>query len=115
MKAVQVVLHSYVKSRRDGALFLVAADMEVAVGPAVGQPVNQPRVSMKAKDNVLVFREERVIIRFAQPVPVLGLWLQFHQIYDIDHPDFQIGQMLAQNGNSGQNLKRRSISATCLL
>ena len=40
VEPVQVVLHPHVKSRRDGALFLVAPDVEVAVGPAVGQPVD---------------------------------------------------------------------------
>ncbi|SPF44937.1 hypothetical protein SBF1_3160006 [Candidatus Desulfosporosinus infrequens] len=45
--------------------------MQVAVGPVVGQPVYQPGVSMKAKDNGLVFREEQVVINFAQPMWML--------------------------------------------
>ena len=72
VEPVQVVLHPHVKGRRDRALFLVAPDVQVAVGPAVGQPVDQPGVSMKAKDDVLVFREERIVIRVAQPVRVLA-------------------------------------------
>ena len=57
VEAVQVILNPHVEGRRDGALFLVAADVQVAVGPAVGQAVDQPRVSMEAKDDVLVFGE----------------------------------------------------------
>ena len=111
VEAVQVVLHPHVEGRRDRALFLVAPDVEVAVGPAVGQPVDQPGVSVEAKDDVLVFGEQRIVIRFAQPVRVLALRLQLHQIDDIDHPDLQIGQMLAQNGNGGQNLQRGRVAA----
>ena len=43
---------------------------------------------------------------------MLALRLQLHQIDDIDYPDFQIGKMLAQNGNSGQNLERGRVPAT---
>ena len=111
MEPVQVVLHPHVEGRRDRALFLVAPDVEVAVGPAVGQPVDQPGVAMKAKDDVLVFGEERIVIRVAQPVRVLAAGLQLHQIDDIDHPDLQIGQMLAKNGNGGQNLQRGRVAA----
>ena len=68
MKPVQVVLYPHVEGRCNRALFLVAPDVQVAVGPAVGQPVDQPGVSMKAKDDVLVFREERIVIRVAQPM-----------------------------------------------
>jgi hypothetical protein len=39
VEPVQVVLHPDVESCRNGAFFLVTADVEVAVGPAVGQPV----------------------------------------------------------------------------
>ena len=73
MEPVQIVLHSHVKGRCDRALFLVASDVQVAIGPAVGQPVDQPWISMKAKDDVFVFGEKRVVIRFAQSVRVLAL------------------------------------------
>ena len=73
VEPVQVVLHPHVEGRRDGALFLVAPDVQVAVGPAVGQPVDQPWVSMEAKDDVLVFGEKRIVIRVAQSVRVLAL------------------------------------------
>ena len=65
MKAIQIILDSYVKSRRNRPLFFIASDVEVAIGPAIRQPVDEPGVSMKAKDDVFVFREERIVIRFA--------------------------------------------------
>jgi hypothetical protein len=40
VETVHLVLHPYIKGRRDGALFLVATDVKVVVGPAVGQPVD---------------------------------------------------------------------------
>ena len=73
MEPVQVVLHPHVKGRRDRALFLVAPDVQVAVGPAVGQPVDQPGVAMEAKDDVLVFGEKRIVIRITQSVRVLAV------------------------------------------
>ena len=63
VEAVQVVHDRHVEGRRDRALFLVAPDVQVAVGPAVGQPVDQPGVSVEGEDDVLVFREERIVIR----------------------------------------------------
>src|ERR1019366_3160330 len=42
VEPVQVVLHPHVKGRRDGALFLVATDVQVAVGTGVGEAVDQP-------------------------------------------------------------------------
>src|SRR5664279_5786579 len=71
MEPVQVVLHSHVKGRRDGALFLVAPHVQVAVGPAVGQAVDKPGVSMEAKHDVFIFGEKRIVIRLAQSVRVL--------------------------------------------
>ena len=40
VEPVQLVLHPHVERRRDRALFLVAPDVQVAVGSAVGQPVD---------------------------------------------------------------------------
>ncbi len=52
--------------------------------------MDQPRVSMKAEDDVLIFGEKRILIRVAQPVRVLALRLQLHQIDDVDYPNLQI-------------------------
>ena len=96
MKPVQVVLHPHVKGRRDRALFLVTPDVEVAVGPAIGQPMHERGISVEAEDDMLIFGEKRIVIGFVQAVRVLARGLQPHQIDDIDHPYFQIWQMLGE-------------------
>ena len=80
------------------------------VRAAVGQPVDQPRVSMEGEDDRLVLGEELVEIHVAQPVRVLGLRLQLHEVDDIDHSDFQLGQMLAQNGDGGERFQRGHVA-----
>ena len=58
MKPVEVVLNPHVEGCCDGALLLVAAHVEFAVGPSVGQAMDQPWVSMETKDDVLIDSEE---------------------------------------------------------
>ena len=53
VEPVQLVLYPNVKSRRDRALFHIAPDVQVAVGSAVGQPVDQPGVAVEAEDDML--------------------------------------------------------------
>jgi hypothetical protein len=59
---------------------------------------------MKAEDDVLVLGEERVVILIGEPVGMLGAGLKFHQINDVDHTDFKIGQMFAKDRNGSQDL-----------
>ena len=40
METVKVVLHPHVEGRRDCAFFLIAANMQVVVGAAIGQTMN---------------------------------------------------------------------------
>ena len=55
MEAVQIVQHRRVERRSNGALFLVAADVDVVVvSTAVNQPMDQPRVGMEGEDDRLV-------------------------------------------------------------
>ena len=72
VEAIQLILHPYVKRRRDGTLFLVTPHVEIAIGATVGQPVNKPWVPVEAKYDVLVFGEERIVIRFTQSVRMLA-------------------------------------------
>jgi len=65
---------------------------------------------MKAEDDVLVLGEERVVILIGEPVRMLGAGLKFHQISDVDHSNFKIGQIFADDRNSSQDLKRGRIS-----
>jgi hypothetical protein len=43
---------------RDRALLFIAANVQVAISAPVDQAVNQPRLAMKAEDDVLVLREQ---------------------------------------------------------
>ena len=43
---------------------------------------------------------------------VLGVRLQLGEIDDVDHTDFQVGQMLSQNRNSGERLQRGHVADT---
>ena len=59
----------------------------------------------------LSLREERIVIGIAQAVRALGVGLELHQVDDIDHPDFQLGKVLTENGNGGQDLQGGDIAA----
>jgi hypothetical protein len=41
---------------------------------------------------------------------VFALRLELHEVDDVDHPDFQVGQMLAHDGNSGERLQRGHVA-----
>jgi hypothetical protein len=58
MKPVELVLHPNVECRRDCAFFLVSPNVQVPIGSAIGQPMDQPGVAMKAEDDLLVPGEE---------------------------------------------------------
>ena len=111
VEAIQVVQHRHVEGRGDGALFLVTADVKVAVvGAAVGEPVDQPRVAMEGEDHRPVLGEELVEVHVAQAMGMLDLRLQLHQVDDVHHADFQVGQMLAQDGDGGERLQCRHVA-----
>ena len=61
VEAVEIVQHDHVEGRRGGALFLVPANVQVAVvRAAVGEPVDQPGIAVEGEDDRLVRGEERV-------------------------------------------------------
>ena len=84
MEAAQLVLHPHVKGRRDRPPFIAISDVQSAAVTAADQAVNHPRVSMNAKDNVFIIREERVVILVGQPLRVLRARPQLHETDDID-------------------------------
>ena len=62
MKTVNIILYSQIKRRCNGAFFFVTTYMQVAVRSAIGKTMYQPGVTMKIKNDVLVFGEYRIII-----------------------------------------------------
>jgi hypothetical protein len=94
--AVEVVEHHHVKRRRGGALLLVSAHVDVAVvGAAVGEAVDQRRIAVVGEDHRLAGGEQRVELAIGQAVWMLDLGLEAHEVDDVDHPDGQVGKILA--------------------
>jgi len=61
VKAVEVVHHRHIERRAGCTFFFVASNMQVVVVvTAIGQPVNQPRVSVICKDDRLVGGEQGI-------------------------------------------------------
>ena len=88
VKAIQIVLHPHVEGGGDRAFLLIAAHVQVAVGAAVGQPMDKPGISMEAKDDRLIRGEEGIVVGLAEPMGMFGAGLQTHQVDDVDHPGF---------------------------
>jgi hypothetical protein len=38
--------------------------------------------------------------------------LQLHEVHDVDHADFEVGQMLAHDRDGGERLQRGHVAAT---
>jgi len=66
---------------------------------------------MEGEDDRLVPGEELVEVRVAQPMRVLGLRLQLHEVDDVDHADFQLRQMAAHNRDGGERFERGHVAA----
>ena len=89
MKTIEIVQHRHVERRGDRAFFLVAADVDVVmISAAISQPVDQPRIRMKRKNDRFIFREQRIKIHVTQAVRMFALWLQSHEVNNIDDADF---------------------------
>lgn len=59
------------------------------INAAIGQPMNEQRISVIGKDDRLVGREEDVELFVAQAMRVLVLRLELHDIHDVNHPGFR--------------------------
>ena len=97
VKPIEVVQYDHVERGGRRAFLLVAADMQVVmIGAAIGQAMDEPRVSVIREDDRFVGREEHVKLLVAQPARVLPLRLEFHEIHDVDHPDLQGREVVPQ-------------------
>ena len=82
------------------------------VGAAISEPMNQPGITVIGEDDRFVRREEHVEILVGQTVRVFAPRLEFHQIHHVDHPDFQFGEKLPQQLDSGQGFEGRHVATT---
>ena len=61
VKPIHIVQHRHVERCGDGALFLVAANVQIqVVPPAVRQPMNEPRVAVVREDDRRIRCKQRV-------------------------------------------------------
>lgn len=111
VKAVHIIKDNHVKRRGGGAFLLVTAHMKVfVIGPAVGETMNEPGITVEREDDRFILGEKSVEISVAQAVGMLGLGLEGHEIDDIDDSDFDGGEMVAEPVHSGEGFEGGNIS-----
>ena len=101
IEPVDLVADGELQRRVDIALFLVAADVEVAVvGAPVGKLVDEPGIAVEVEDDRLVEGEEAVEVPVGEAVGVLGLRLKREKVDHVDEAEPEIGDVLPQAGPS---------------
>ncbi|GCB44069.1 hypothetical protein SNL152K_1354 [Streptomyces sp. NL15-2K] len=109
--AVQVVADHHVERRGGRTDLLVAAHVQVGVaGPAVGQAVDEPRVTVVGEDHRLVGGEQGVMLRVGHAMRVLLGGQQPRQVDDVDDSHGQLRQVAAQQLGGGQDLLGRDVA-----
>ncbi len=66
---------------------------------------------MESEEDGLIFGEQEVIVLVRQAVGVLAVRLQAHQVHHVHHPDLQIGEVVAEDGDGGQGLQGGGLPA----
>src|SRR5512146_139199 len=111
VEAVGLVFDRQLERRVDAAEFLVAAHVQVdVIGPAVGELVNQPRVSVKIEDDRLVDGEQAVEIAVGEAVRMFGARLKLEQVHDVDETQLKIRELLAQYRDRGERFDGRDVA-----
>src|SRR5271169_3713305 len=94
-EAVGLVVDRELHWRIDVAFFLVAAHVQVlVVGAPVGQPVDQPRVSVKIEDDRFISGEQGVKVLVRKSVRMLRAGLEFEKVDHVNEPDLDVGEFL---------------------
>src|SRR5438034_9081625 len=82
---INVVLDGQLQRSVDIALFLVTADVHIAViRAAVSQTMDEPRISVEIKDDGFVDGEKRIKILVTQPVRMFRARLQYKKVDYVD-------------------------------
>src|SRR6266702_1480401 len=109
--AVELVEHDHVERRRRGAFFDEAADMQAGmVGAVISQAMDQGGIAVIGENHGLVAREQAVEVAMADPMRMLLLRLQRHEVNDIHDADLQIRQRFAQQIDGREGLQRRHVA-----
>ena len=84
-------------------MLLVAAHMNVVLArPAVSEAMDQTRIAVEVEDHRLVRGEKRFEVAVGETVRMLGIRHQFVQVDHVHEPDFDVGQMVTEQGDSRQ-------------
>jgi len=94
----------------DIALLFVAAHMQILVFAAVGQAVDEPRITVEVENDGLVGGEQRIEIRIRQTVRMLAARLHLEKVHHVDETDLQIGKLLAEQYRCGEGFLRRDVA-----
>ena len=97
--------------RGGGAFLLVAADVQVVRGCGAGRSGGGSATGSRGRRrHRLVRGEQGVEVAVGQPVRVLGVRLQAHQVDDVDDPDLQVRQVGAEQVGGGERLQGRDVA-----
>jgi hypothetical protein len=80
------------------------------VAAPVGESVHQPRVAVEGKDDRPVLGEQGVELPVGQPVGMLGVGQQAHEVDHVDDPDPELGQLGAQDRGGRQGLQGQDVT-----
>ena len=112
MEAVEVVEHDHVEGSGGGPLLLVAAHVQIwMITPAICKAVNEPRVAVVSEDDRSVHREERVELAVGEPVRMLRIRLEAHEVDHVDEAHRQVGKLATKDGEGGQGLEGGGVPA----
>ena len=79
------------------------------VRPAIREAMDQPRVAVVGEHDRLVGREQGVELVVGQPVRMLLLVLQAHEVDHVDEADLELRQVLADQVDRCECLDRRDV------
>lgn len=113
VEAVDLILYAHIERRRDRAFFHIPEHMQIFIVAGICQLMNESGIAVEVENNGFIFREDCIVIRIGKAVRMYAVRLQFHEVDDIHETDFQIGEIVAQNGGSRKRFERRGISAAC--
>ncbi len=111
MEAVNIVKNTHIEGCGDSSLLLISANVEIRIAAAIGQLMNELRIAVIREQYGLILGKVHVIISIGQTVGMLRGRLQAHEVNHVDNADFQLRQVLAQNGHSTQHFESRSVAA----
>ena len=102
MEPVKIIEDDHVKRRGGFTFFLIAPHVEIfMIGATIRETMNQPGIAMKGEDDGFIRGKEGIKLLVGQPMRMLALRLKLHEVYDIHHTHFQIGNLLTEKVDRG--------------